>query len=182
MSTSTAIQGSSAVANQQGATVGQVNALDQEPLPDYTKSWGPNLYRPKKLPENYDTRIDPAHIFVFTVHPVTGIERDFFVTPKPCDYCAKVRQICSRSKPHCQRCAVNADNIRACVVEEGWVRLPGPKCVKPKRKLPQESEGETKASKKSKKSTSSPVTPVGGEKASRSVRPWILGDVNKSEH
>ncbi|KAI0698362.1 hypothetical protein BC835DRAFT_1413137 [Cytidiella melzeri] len=121
--------------------------LQRQPLPDYTTSWGPHLHRPSKFPDNYDTRIDPAHIFVFTVHPITGIERDFYVTPKPCDYCAKVRQLCSRTRPQCSRCG-SRDNGRVCVFEEGWVRLPGPKCMKVKRKS---EGGEGGALKKPKK-------------------------------
>lgn len=103
-----------------------------EPLPEYTHSWGPHLRRPSQLPEHYDTRIDPNHIFLFAVHPITGIRRDFYVTPKPCEYCAKIRQVCSRSRPSCQRCAVSGDPDRVCHVEDGWVKLPGPKCEKPK--------------------------------------------------
>ena len=103
-----------------------------EPLPDYTRSWGAHLRRPSQLPEHYDTRIDPSHIFLFAVHPVTGIKRDFYVTPKPCEYCAKIRQVCSRSRPSCQRCAISGDPDRVCRVEAGWVKLPGPKCEKPK--------------------------------------------------
>ncbi|GJE93213.1 Zn(II)2Cys6 transcription factor [Phanerochaete sordida] len=103
-----------------------------EPLPEYTRSWGPHLCRPPQLPEHYDTRIDPNHIFLFAVHPITGIKRDFYVTPKPCEYCAKIRQVCSRSRPSCQRCAVSGDPDRVCHVEAGWVKLPGPKCEKPK--------------------------------------------------
>ena len=119
------------------------NTLQSQPLPEYTKNWGPHLYRPTKLPDNYDTRIDPAHIFVFTIHPITGIQRDFYVTPKPCDYCSQVRQLCSRTRPHCSRCGAR-EEPRQCVFEEGWVRLPGPKCVKPKR---QREESETDAGK-----------------------------------
>lgn len=103
-----------------------------KPLPDYTRSWGDQLRRPTKLPDHYDTRIDPNHIFLFAVHPVTGIERDFYVTPKPCEYCARIRQVCSRSRPSCQRCTISGDPDRVCHVEDGWVKLPGPKCEKPK--------------------------------------------------
>lgn len=106
------------------------NPLD--PLPEYTRCWGLYLRRPDKLPDDYDTRIDPAHIFVFSKHPVTGIDKETYVTPKPCDYCAKIRQVCSRSRPFCQRCAVAADPERTCIVEDGWVKLPGPKCKKVK--------------------------------------------------
>ena len=102
------------------------------PLPHYTVTWGPHLRRPTKLPDNYDTRIDPNHIFVFAVHPITGIKRDFYVTPKPCEYCAKIRQVCSRSRPFCHRCTISGDPHRVCRVEDGWVKLPGPKCEKPK--------------------------------------------------
>jgi len=126
----------------------QNSALQAEPLPDYTKSWGPNLHRPLKLPEQYDTRIDPRHIFVFTVHPITGIERDFYVTPKPCDYCAKVRQICSRTRPFCARCGAHTEKARSCAMEEGWVRLPGPKCAKPKRNREADDDGGRKKVKK----------------------------------
>lgn len=103
-----------------------------DPLPEYTRAWGTHLRRPDSLPPNYDTRIDPAHIFLFSVHPITGIKRDFYVTPKPCEYCAKIRQVCSRTRPLCHRCAVSGDNTRICSVEEGWVKLPGPKCEKPR--------------------------------------------------
>ncbi|KAI0085768.1 hypothetical protein BDY19DRAFT_391256 [Irpex rosettiformis] len=122
-------------------------ALQDQPLPEYTKDWGPHLFRPTKLPDNYDTRIDPAHIFVFTVHPITGIQRDFYVTPKPCDYCAKVRQLCSRTRPHCLRCRAR-ENAGQCVFEDGWVRLPGPKCAKPKRKREEDEKDNAKKAKK----------------------------------
>ncbi|KAI0343310.1 hypothetical protein BDW22DRAFT_1356923 [Trametopsis cervina] len=107
-----------------------------EPLPEYTRSWDTSghLRRPVKLPEEYDKRIDPSHIFIFSRHPITGIEKDFLVTPKPCDYCAKIRQVCSRSRPICHRCSATGDPNRLCTVEKGWVKLPGPKCVKPKLK------------------------------------------------
>ena len=133
--------------NQMSATL--PNEHHGEPLPDYTKTWGPNLYRPPMLPDHHDTRIDSAHIFVFTVHPITGIERDFYVTPKPCDYCAKVRQVCSRTRPHCHRCSLHPEKFVECVVEEGWVRLPGPKCQKPKRKRNEDEELQGTAVKKS---------------------------------
>lgn len=109
------------------------NPLD--PLPEYTRCWGPHLRRPTRIPDEYDNRIDPAHIFVFSRHPITGIQKDTYVTPKPCDYCAKIRQVCSRSRPFCQRCAVAADPERTCNVEDGWVRLPGPKCKKLKLRV-----------------------------------------------
>lgn len=111
-----------------------------EPLPEYTRSWGAHLRRPTTLPEHYDTRIDPNHIFVFAVHPITGIKRDFFVTPKPCEYCAKIRQVCSRSRPSCQRCTTSGDPDRVCHVEDGWVKLPGPKCEKPKLQKKSQSD------------------------------------------
>ena len=77
--TTTSVWLSNAKARHQETASGPTNALVQEPLPEYTASWGPNLRRPAKLPEHYDTRIDPAHIFVFTVHPITGIEREMRV-------------------------------------------------------------------------------------------------------
>ena len=120
------------------------NPLD--PLPEYTRSWGPHLRRPTRLPDEYDTRIDPTHIFVFSKHPITGIEKDFYVTPKSCEYCAKIRQVCSRSRPLCQRCACAATAVRTCTVEDGWVRLPGPKCKKFKLRVAKTAESECGAS------------------------------------
>ncbi|KAI0825740.1 hypothetical protein BC629DRAFT_19897 [Irpex lacteus] len=142
-------------------------ALQHQPLPEYTKNWGPHLYRPAKLPDNYDTRIDPAHIFVFTVHPITGIQRDFYVTPKPCDYCAKVRQLCSRTRPHCGRCGAREE--RQCVFEEGWVRLPGPKCLKPKRKRDEGGKDVTKKPKKPRASGAQAADTLDTGKAGPSV-------------
>ncbi|EKM50058.1 uncharacterized protein PHACADRAFT_153372, partial [Phanerochaete carnosa HHB-10118-sp] len=130
-----------------------------EPLPEYTRSWGPHLRRPPQLPHQYDTRIDPNHIFLFAVHPITGIKRDFYVTPKPCEYCAKIRQVCSRSRPSCQRCAVSGDPDRVCHVEDGWVKLPGPKCEKPKlqKRTANASRDEKQAKARSSTSDSMPV-------------------------
>lgn len=104
-----------------------------DPLPEYTQTW-PSIRRPSELPANFDRRIDPAHIFVFVKHPISGIEKEYYVTSKPCSYCTKVRQVCSRTRPLCRRCSVSGDPHRVCEVEDGWVKLPGPRCSKPKLK------------------------------------------------
>jgi hypothetical protein len=132
-----------------------------DPLPEYTREWGPYLSRPTELPEDYDVRIDPAHIFVFNPHPVTGIEKPMYVTTRSCDYCSKIRQVCSRSRPYCQRCAVVADPQRACTVEAGWVRLPGPKTPKPRG-------GAARAS------GANDDKPTGGGKKTRAIAPTPL--------
>lgn len=147
-----------------------------EPLPEYTRSWGAHLRRPAALPEHYDTRIDPNHIFLFAVHPITGIKRDFFVTPKPCEYCAKIRQVCSRSRPSCQRCRLSGDPDRVCHVEDGWVKLPGPKCEKPKlqkRPPPMVLQGGDGKSAKVRSSTSDNMP---GPKRARTIAPHPFED------
>lgn len=141
------------------------------PLPSYTQSWGHFLRRPTKLPDNYDTRIDPNHIFVFAVHPITGIKRDFYVTPKPCEYCAKIRQVCSRSRPFCHRCTISGDPHRVCRVEDGWVKLPGPKCEKPK--LQKKLLGPKTATLPS---SSSPPSSVPVAKRARTIAPHPLDE------
>ena len=109
----------------------RLKAIGKLPLPPYTAAWGPQLARPTTLPDSYDKRIDPEHIFVFSVHPVSGIKRPFYVTARPCENCAKIRQVCSRTRPQCRRCVVGCKD---CVVGDGWVKLSGPKCEKPKLK------------------------------------------------
>lgn len=113
-----------------------------KPLPSYTKSWGAHLSRPEELPEFYDDRIDKDHIFVFSVHPETGAEGPFYVTPRPCEHCSKVvRQVCSRTRPACNRCETAG---KECVVREGWAKLSGPKCEKwrLRKSRDREEEGE----------------------------------------
>lgn len=118
-----------------------------EPLPSYTKSWGAHLSRPTELPDSYDDRIDADHIFVFSVHPVSGIKRPFYVTSRACENCAKIRQVCSRTRPSCRRCETAG---KRCVVSDGWVKLSGPKCEKPKLKKSKDDEEEEPPSKKAK--------------------------------
>ncbi|KAI0091633.1 hypothetical protein BDY19DRAFT_637209 [Irpex rosettiformis] len=134
------------------------NPLD--PLPEYTRAWGPDIRRPSELPANFDRRIDPAHIFVFSRHPVTGIEKDYYVTPRPCSYCTKIRQVCSRSRPLCRRCSVSGDPHRVCEWEDGWVKLPGPRCPKPKLKTAGSGGKEGKASSGKKKTRTLAPTPL----------------------
>lgn len=101
-----------------------------EPLPEYARAWGLGIRRPTELPAGYDERIDPAHIFVFPKHPVTSIDKPYYVTALPCTYCAKIRQVCSRTRPHCQRCSVSGDPNRVCFYDVGYVKLPGPRLPK----------------------------------------------------
>ena len=115
------------------------NPFADDPLPAYTSTWGPGVARPATLPLAYDRRVDPAHIFVFAVHPVSGIERDFYVTPRTCVYCTSIRQACSKTRPRCWRCVAAG---RACDFVDGWSRLSG---FKPKLKAQTRADGQREA-------------------------------------
>lgn len=115
-------------------------APSPKPLPSYTKSWGAHLSRPVELPEFYDDRIDKDQIFVFSVHPETGAEGPFYVTPRPCEHCSKVvRQVCSRTRPTCDRCKTAG---KECVVREGWAKLSYSKLEKWRLRKSKKGEGE----------------------------------------
>lgn len=100
---------------------------DYGPLPDFVLNWGNSVQRPPYLPEKYDDRIPSAFIFAFPFHPLTGAEGWFYVVPKGCTHCQKLKQRCDRGSP-CGRCSCSGNN---CVrVGEKWDELPGVKISK----------------------------------------------------
>ncbi|KAF7793518.1 hypothetical protein EIP86_004632 [Pleurotus ostreatoroseus] len=115
------------------------------PLPDYTADWGEDLSRPTELPEFYDHRIDLEHIFVFAKHPLTGVTRPLYVTPRSCENCQKAKQVCSRTRPTCKRCDLGN---KVCVAGEGYTKLGGPKCEKPKLKKKNQEPESSRPTKK----------------------------------
>lgn len=140
------------------------------PLPEYTRAWGWSefLRRPAQLPDEYDKRIDPMHIYVFTTHPITGIQKPYYVTPKPCDYCIKIRQVCSRTRPLCQRCVGTNGPARSCVMDEGFMKLPPPRCSKPNMK--KKARGDDKAVPKKARAIA-PTPQRGGGAKTKTVSP-----------
>ncbi|KAI0792200.1 hypothetical protein C8Q75DRAFT_624563 [Abortiporus biennis] len=101
-----------------------------DPIPDFVVDWGHDARRPEKLPEFYDTRIEPAHIYVFPRHPDSGQEGDFYVVSKACTHCKRLRQRCNRGRPYCDRCY---STRHPCVPHaSGWDELPRPKGDRPR--------------------------------------------------
>ncbi len=97
------------------------------PLPDFVVRWGHSVQRPRNLPEDYDKRINPADIFVFPRDPTTGADKWFYVVPKGCTKCQRLRQRCNRGSP-CDRCARSGT---PCIkLSNGWDELPLTKIIK----------------------------------------------------
>lgn len=108
-----------AMARQPAATR---NPHADDPLPDYAVEWEADAYRPQTLPDVYEPRIDPAHIFAL---PGQDDGAELFVVAHRCTQCARVRQTCSRGYPTCKRCT---DKELDChPTENGWVEVPVPR-------------------------------------------------------
>lgn len=116
------------MAQQDDAEKLQDNPHAHLPLPDYAKKWHPAVYRPKRIPEAYEPRIDPAHIFALPFNPDTEEEGEYFIVANRCTMCARVRNICSRGDPACRRCV---ERQLSCVpYGPGYVELPLPRMKK----------------------------------------------------
>ncbi|GJE90615.1 hypothetical protein PsYK624_067590 [Phanerochaete sordida] len=106
----------------------QDNPHARLPLPDYAKKWHSTVYRPKRLPDVFDPRIDPAHIFAMPFNPDTEEQGEYFIVANRCTMCARVRNVCSRGDPACRRCA---EKDLTCIPQgAGYVELPLPRLKK----------------------------------------------------
>lgn len=98
--------------------------LPDIPLPDYVRSWGPEVRRADatELPEAYDHRIPTSDIFILSERTESGELSLLYVVAKSCDQCKACSQSCPRGRP----CAPCASLSLACsVTEAGWDILPG---------------------------------------------------------
>ncbi|KAI0701086.1 hypothetical protein BC835DRAFT_1325040 [Cytidiella melzeri] len=91
------------------------------PLPKYTKDWPAEVYRPETLPDNYDTRVDSAHIFALPETDGTS-SRVLYITAHACVQCNRAKRFCSRGRP-CSKCEELGNASSCTTTEGGWMPL-----------------------------------------------------------
>jgi hypothetical protein len=107
--------------NQNSAQRGSSSRLAKVALPKYVKNWPRGVYRPWKLPDGYNKRIDSNHIFALPENIAKETGHNYII-PYPCKRCVRSKQLCSRGEP-CARCSQLGLESSCKPKDQGWLPL-----------------------------------------------------------